>query len=243
MELNPPINYPITRLPDHQIYLVPLGSARFELYSEPPDDHDHPSLATAEPAGGFLRRQVHRAQEWWREAVHTARRGEPAASRLGRARDWAVSRIAESVAEQRTLWSLRHASTATLVHPTNLSEAAVVHRRDAILGHARRHHGMWLIVDGLLFVASGLLVLLPGPNVFAYYFGFRMIGHYLSWRGARQAIAATRWGTRAEPALDELAALAGEPRDVRASRVAAIAAALKLPRLAAFFDRAAVPAR
>jgi len=94
-----------------------------------------------------------------------------------------------------------------------------------------------------LFVASGLLVLVPGPNVFAYYFGFRAIGHYLSWRGARQAMDVTSWSVRAEPALDELAALAGEPRDERAPRVEAIAAALKLPRLAAFFDRAAVPAR
>jgi hypothetical protein len=226
---------------DTVVFLVPLGLARFELYSEPPDDHA--TLATGEPADGFFRRQLHRLQEWWREAVHTARRGEPSVGRLGRARDWAVCRISESIAEQRTLWSLRHADTATLVHPTNLSETAVGQRREAILGHARRHHGMWLIVDGLLFAASGLLALVPGPNVLAYYFGFRMIGHYLSWRGARQAMAATRWSMRGEPALDELATLAGEPRETRASRVAAIADALNLPRLAAFFDRVAVPAR
>ena len=241
MEFNPPINYAITRVPDYQIYLVPLGSARFELYSEPPDDH--PTPEAGEAPDGFVRRQVHRLQEWWRDAVHTARRGEPSTTQLGRARDWAVSRIAESIAEQRTLWSLRHAAAAMLVYPSNLSEAAGVQRRDGILAHARRHHGVWLIVDGLLFVGSGLLVLVPGPNVFAYYFGFRMIGHYLSWRGARQAMVVTRWAARAEPALDELATLAGEAREARASRVAAIAEALKLPRLAAFFDRVAVPAR
>jgi len=33
------------------------------------------------------------------------------------------------------------------------------------------------------------------------------------------------------------------PRDARASRVQAIAESLRLPRLVAFFDRAAVPAR
>jgi len=231
----------MTRLPDHQIYLVPLGSARFELYSEPPDDH--PPSTADEASAGVVRRQLHRLQEWWHQAVHSARHGEPSDTSLGRARDWAVCRIAESIAEQRTLWSLRHASTATLVYPTTLSETALAERRDTILAHARRYHGVWLILDGLLFAASGLLVLVPGPNVFAYYFGFRMIGHYLSWRGARQALTVTRWSTRAEPALDELAALAGVPRDARASRVAAIAAALKLPRLAAFFDRAAVPAR
>jgi len=225
------------------IFLVPLGPSRFELYSEPPDDHDHAAMPEGDGGDGFVRRQLHRFNEWWRDAVHTARRSEPSASRLGRARDWMVCRISESIAEQRTLWSLRHAATATLVHPTNLPERAAVERRNAILARARRHHGVWLIIDGLLFAASGLLALVPGPNVLAYYFGFRMIGHYLSWRGARQGMVATRWSTRAEPALDELAALAGEPRETRASRVAAIAAALKLPRLAAFFDRAAVPAR
>jgi len=223
------------------VFLVPLGSARFELYSEPPDDHPVPE--PGEAPEGFLLRQLHRLQEHWREAVHTARRREPSATRWGRARDWTVCHIAESIAEQRTLWSLRHGSTATLVYPSNLSEQAAVERRAAILAHARRYHGVWLILDGLLFVASGLLVLVPGPNVFAYYFGFRMIGHYLSWRGAGHGIDRTQWSTRPEPALDELAALAGEPRDARASRVEAIAEALKLPRLAAFFDRAAVPAR
>jgi len=228
-------------LDDTVVFLVPLGSGRFELYSEPPDDH--PSSAPDAAPQGFFRHQLHRLQERWREAVHTARRREPSASRLGRARDWAVSRVSESIAEQRTLWSLRHASTATLVYPSNLPDTTAVGRRDGILAHARRHHGVWLIADGLLFIVSGLFVLVPGPNVLAYYFGFRVIGHYLSWRGARQAMDATHWSERAEPALDELATLAGVPRDARASRVAAIAATLKLPRLAAFFDRTAVPAR
>jgi hypothetical protein len=227
---------------DCQIYLVPLGSGRFELYSEPPDDHPDPAEAGGR-GEGFLKRQLRHLQEKWRETVHTARRREPSAGRFARARDWAVCRVAESIAEQRTLWSLRHETDAVLVHPTNLSETDAVARRNAIVARARRHHGGWLIVDGLLFVVSGALILLPGPNVFAYYFGFRMIGHYLSWRGARQALDVTRWSTRGEPALDELATLADVAREARASRVAAIAEALNLPRLAAFFDRTAVPAR
>jgi Mitochondrial K+-H+ exchange-related len=231
----------MTPLPDYSIYLVPLGSGRFELYSEPPDDADPVEGSGAEE--GFFTRQFHNLQEKWRETVHTARRREPSAGRFAQVRDWAVCRVAESIAEQRTLWSLRHASQATLVHQSNLSDAAAADRRTAMLARARHHHGRWLIGDGLLFVASGALMLIPGPNVIAYYFGFRLIGHYLSWCGAHQALEVTVWRARAEPALDELAALADVARDARASRVEAIAEALKLPRLAAFFDRAAVPAR
>jgi len=225
----------MTQLPDDQIYLVPLGSGRFELYSEPADD------SPADAPTGFIRQPLHRLHERWREAVHTARRREPSTNRLARARDWAVSRVAEMIAEQRTLWSLRHATTATLVCPSNLTNTSGV--RDAILARARRHHGVWLIVDGLLLIVSGVLTLIPGPNVLAYYFGVRVVGHYLAWCGARQAMDVTQWSTRTEAALDELAALAGVPRDARAPRVAAIAEALNLPRLAAFFDRVAVPAR
>jgi hypothetical protein len=83
----------------------------------------------------------------------------------------------------------------------------------------------------------------PGPNVLAYYFLFRVVGHYLSWRGARQALEAITWSNLPEPALAELGRLAALPRDARQSRVQAIAEALNLPRLAAFFDRTAVPVR
>jgi hypothetical protein len=69
-----------------------------------------------------------------------------------------------------------------------------------------------------------------------------VVGHCLSWRGARQARLRSRWQLRAEPALTELGGLVNVPRDARASQVDAIAAALHLPRLANFFDRTAVPA-
>jgi len=69
-----------------------------------------------------------------------------------------------------------------------------------------------------------------------------VIGHYLSWLGARHAMQAA-WELRAEPALAELGRLADLPRDARATQVHAIAAGLNLPSLADFFDRTAVPAR
>ena len=219
------------------VYLVPLGSGRFELYSEPPDDH--PAVEPQE----LLRQRLHRLHERWRETVHTARRREPSATRFARWRDWAVCHVAEMIAEQRTLWSLRHASSATLAYPSNLPEADALGACDRVLAHARRHHGIWLVVDGMLLIASGLLALVPGPNILAYYFGVRALGHYLSWRGAGQAIDRTVWQGRPEPALAELGTLVNEPRDTRAPRVAEIAASLNLPRLAVFFDRTAVPVR
>jgi len=220
---------------------VPVGNRRFELYSEPPDDAvpDLHAKATA----GFWRRLLYRLDERWNEAVRLAMRPEAADGWFARFRDRAVRKAAESIAEQRTLWSLRHFSDASLTYPSDLSEDAAMAARDRLLTHARRHHGWWLTIDTTLFIASGVFVLIPGPNVFAYYFAFRVVGHYLSWRGANQALEATRWRLVPEPLLAELGGLAHVARAARAARVAAIAAELKLPRLAAFFDRTAVPAR
>jgi hypothetical protein len=220
------------------VYLVPIGARRFELYSEPPDDNP----ASAPPSTGFWHRLSHRLHERWHDAVRTARHTESDAGLWARIRDWAVRRTAEAIAEQRTLWTLRHSGRPSLVHPSDLSTAQAAAERDRILAAARKHHSRWLAFDLVAFVISGLLVLVPGPNLIAYYFAFRVIGHYLSWLGARHAMRAS-WDLRAEPALAELGRLADLPRDARATRVHAIAAGLNLPSLAAFFDRTAVPAR
>ena len=88
---------------------------------------------------------------------------------------------------------------------------------------------------------TAVLVLLPGPNVIGYYFAFRLVGHFLAWRGARRALDHITWQPTAEPALAELGALAALPREQRAERVAALAERLHLPRLTTFFDRVAIP--
>lgn len=223
---------------DVVIYLVPLGSGRFELYSEAPADVD----VDEEPgrdSGGLWRRLTQRAHARWRAAVQSARESDPDSGLFGRARDRAVCAMSDAIAEQRTLWALRHADAAELVHPSDLTEHGAVAIRDRILNRARTHHLRWLAVDGVLLIVSGVFTLVPGPNVIAYYFAFRVVGHLFSWRGARYAVQTTGWRLRSEAALVELGRLAHLPRAARASRVDEIATDLNLPRLAAFFDRAA----
>jgi hypothetical protein len=226
-------------LGDAVAYLVPVGAGRFELYSEPPED----AAGTARNANGFWRRQAECLHARWRDAVLIARGTDPAASWFARARDGAVSRVVESIAEQRTLWLLRRVTSASLVYPSTLSDASAAAVRDRLLAHARRHHGRWLMVDAAAVALTAVLILLPGPNVIGYYFAFRVLGHYFSWRGACQGLDRTTWRLMAEPALAELGLLAHLPRDERAARVHALAAELHLPRLAAFFDRTTAPIR
>jgi hypothetical protein len=93
----------------------------------------------------------------------------------------------------------------------------------------------------VVFVGSAVLAIVPGPNLVAYYFMFRFLGHAQSWRGARHGADRIAWSLEPDASLTELASLVDVPREARASRVAAIAERLNLPRLTDFFDRVAVP--
>ena len=217
------------------VYLVPGGRSRYELYSEAPE----PEVAETAPEGR-VRRWVQRASEQWRALVEGAQHGA-SDTRFGRWCDRLVCVLAESIAEQRTLWALRAVDAASVLIPSSLTPEKA---RAIIMGtfaEARRYHLRGLVVDGLIFAATGLLAIVPGPNVLAYYFLFRVVGHLQSWRGARQGMDRIAWTFIPDAALAELAALVDQPRDARASRVEAIAERLNLPHLAAFFDRSALP--
>ena len=178
---------------------MPLGRNRFELYTVPPEE---PGVDAPRPDGA-LRRTVHQLQERWRRAVLIAEQAPDEhrpSGRYARVRDWLVRRIAESIDEQRTLWSLRGVTAAAFSHPSDLPAAAAAGIRDRMLAQARTQHGWWLLANVLGVAVTAVLVLLPGPNVIGYYFLFRTAGHYLSWRGARQALERGAWQPRAEDA-------------------------------------------
>jgi hypothetical protein len=218
------------------VYLVPVGRGRFELYSE---TADHAPAHTE--GSGFWARQATRVRETWREWVRLARNPQANAGWISALRDELVRRAAETMAEQRTLWALRQAVEATLVYPVGIEQP-----RPTLVGsldRARRFHFRWMCLDAIALAAAGLLALVPGPNIVAYYFALRLIGHVLCWRGARRGIESITWSWQPDCALAELELLVDVPRAARAARVEAIGEELKLRRLAAFFDRAALPAR
>jgi hypothetical protein len=83
-------------------------------------------------------------------------------------------------------------------------------------------------------------MLVPGPNVIAYYFAFRVVGHWLSMRGAAQGLHHVTWTSRPCPPLDELRELAVLDPPAREHRLRDVAERLRLPYLSAFFERVAI---
>ncbi len=186
----------------------------------------------------------------WRRATTVFRRavaeGEaerpdeeaPAAART-RARRVVTRKLAEAVAEQRLLWHLRGQTTIRLVHPDDLSPADARAASRRLLLADRDKHWRWGVVDGLLVLAAAPVALLPGPNLLAYYFIFRTVGHVLSLRGASHGLSHAAWTPVASAPLTALrAALTLDPEG-RAARVGEIAGTLGLARLAPFVLRVA----
>ena len=218
------------------VFLIPVGRDRYELYCEMADEE--PLADHADRKDGVISRLVSRV----RHAVHALERRhhEPAepprglwqrlVARFGRM-------IAEAIAEQRLLWHLRNRTSATVVHPDDLPAMAVMPIVRAQIQKDYEKHRFWLVIDLLLLAASALLTLVPGPNVIAYYFAFRVVGHFLSIRGARQALARIDWTLEPSAALAELRRLVAEDADARKSRLEAVAASLGLEHLPRFFDR------
>ena len=106
------------------VYLVPIGGERYELYCEVPDD---PQELDAEPSQGFFQRMKQKFTSMLAEAEHHRRHGHVGPEHvgwLGRVKGRSMRWVAESIAEQRLLWHLRRQEQACLFFPDDIDRGA-----------------------------------------------------------------------------------------------------------------------
>jgi hypothetical protein len=227
------------------VFLVPLGTERHELYCEPSED-DEAAAGGDAPTPGFFSRMRRRFSEMLRaaEAARARRaRGEhdPIDTWWERTRARVLAKVADAVAEQRLLWHLRHHTAACLHHPPDMPPERALDIMRASMVRDRDRHFRWLLIDAFLMLLSAALVIVPGPNVLGYYFAFRVVGHYLSWKGAKQGLELVTWTTApCDPLIELRDALKLAPQQ-REARIDAVAERLRLPRLALFVNRICWP--
>jgi hypothetical protein len=218
------------------VYLVPVGRDRFECYYEAADDE------TDEPEGqGFFARLRKRFNEQLKEAEHARHQKaiEEPKTFLGRIHKRSMRYIAERIAEQRLLWHLRKAHAATLHIPADLTpERAESIMRDSMKRDADRHRNR-TIPHTLLLIASGLVAIVPGPNFIAYLFTFTAVGHFLSWRGASNALNRVAWTMAPDPQLSEIHRAFALAPDLRHRVILQAAERLHMPRMARFVEQMA----
>jgi hypothetical protein len=222
------------------VYFIPAGVERYELYCDEAGDPEEVER-DVQPTGRFgamvqnFKAALARVEQE-RLSGH-ARAHDGPRSWTERMKSRAMCWLAEKVAEQRLLWRLRNVSDLSLFYPDDMPEEKATDVSRAELQREADRHLKWSIIDGVLFVASGALALVPGPNVLAYYFGFRLVGHYLSRRGARHALTEVRWTACPSAHLSRLRramTLSGLERE---REVHEVASELHLPHLAKFFER------
>jgi hypothetical protein len=221
------------------VYLLPLGDSAYVPYCEPADHEAHADA----PPSGLIGRLMERFRRVLVAADQARLRHEdpqPPHGWLGRGKNWALRWIADRVAEQRLLWQLRHHAAAVLVHPEDLEAASGLRLLREELQRDGDRHLRWLVVNAVLLILSGALMIVPGPNLLAYYFAFRVVGHFFSRRGARQGLRHVDWTTDASAALRDLRTAVALDPGTRRSRVHAIASLLELPHLASFVERVAL---
>jgi hypothetical protein len=73
--------------------------------------------------------------------------------------------------------------------------------------------------------------------VLAYFFAFRVVGHWLSMRGARNGLHVARWRGRPCPPLTRLRGVEQIDPHARARCLHAVASELNLERLPRFVER------
>jgi hypothetical protein len=223
------------------VFVIPIGRDRYELYGEQPLETE----VGEEVPTGFAGRLKHRFLIMLRAAEERRNRkagaDEERKGFAGRLHERMMACIVERIAEQRLLWNLRGQTAATVAHPNDMTfdQVLVLVRRTLQRDYER--HRLWLVIDALLLIASGALMLVPGPNIVAYYFAFRVAGHYLSMRGAAQGLHHITWTGSPCPPLGELRELAVLEPQARHQRIEDIAARLRLQHLSTFFERVAVP--
>ena len=221
------------------VFLIPVGPDRYELYCETPDED--PSAASDHDRG-YFRGLMRRFRETLASAERERQSGatpEASSGVLTRLKFRATRLIAETIAEQRLLWHMRRQSAARLTYPADIDEAHAMPIVRKSLQSDFEKHRWWFVVNCVLFAFGALLTLLPGPNLVAYYFAFRLVGHFLSARGARQGLRGVAWTTEPSAPLAELRELAKADQTERRPRVDQVAASLQLEHLTRFFDRVA----
>jgi hypothetical protein len=225
------------------VFVLPVTPERYELYCEPvpvaEGDQSRPR--------SFIARQKKRIADLIRTAEQSQERRrdvpEPPRSWFGRQQDRMMAWVAERIAEQRLLWNLRGQTEATVVHPEELTGEQAITLVCRELERDYERHRRWLIIDFIAFLVTSVLLgpfflLVPGvANLPAFYFGFRVIGHWFSIRGAKQGMHHVSWSAQTSAALTELHGVIDLEPAVREQRVHDIASRLRLEHLATFFER------
>jgi hypothetical protein len=199
------------------VYLVSIGADRWECYYEAIDADEEVQRGKGFFAG--LRYKFHQQLKEAENARHQAVIEEPKTI-FGRVHKRSMAWIAERIAEQRLLWHLRRATTATLHVPSDLPAAEGERIMREIMKRDADRHRNRLIPHTLLLILSAAVA--------------------LAWRGAVNALHGVAWTVQPDPALSELRRAFSLDAAERHRVIKDVAQRLHMPKMARFVEQMAL---
>ena len=220
------------------VYLVPIARDRYECYYEAEEEETEEIDPAAQGFFARMRRRFNEQLKEAEEARHQKAIEEPKTF-FGRMHKRTLRWIAERIAEQRLLWHLRTADGATLhVSADLLPGDAEWLMRENIKRDADFHRNR-LIPHTLLLILSAAVAVVPGPNILGYLFTFTVVGHFLAWRGAVNALNRVTWTVTPNSGLTDLRHAFSLDDDTRHRLIKEVARRLHMPKMALFVERMA----
>jgi hypothetical protein len=150
---------------------------RFRLPSRPPDKLQAPDI---EPKHRFLRK-LESIYESSMQALDNADRG--VLLHIKKLIRYLESHIG---AEEPLMKQLRKADVVEIVYPPQSQEKWIRRMFRRFIRKQLRYHERWLVINFLVLPLTGVMMVIPGPNVFFGWNAFRLISHYLAREGGKR---------------------------------------------------------
>lgn len=142
---------------------------------------------------------------------------------------------------ERVFKRMRHAPKLNIFYSPRLEELEARERFEALLVRQKKKHLFWTGVDFvfalIMFIMSPFLIPIPGPNVFLYYPGLRMLSHYLARRGALHGLKLQEKSLQPLNEISDIELILNQQPRLDFERIHDLAGRLKLEHLPNFLER------
>lgn len=163
-----------------RIFFIHVYRRHWEFYPE--DEAVALETDAPEESGGFIRWVARSSANAWR-SVHQAETGVLGAIR--RTIDRLNSRVDPT---EPMLQRIRKAETLEVTYPSGISPHYARRRLRLLLLNKTATHRRWIILNSLLIPFTAAAGVVPGPNVFLAWNGYRLVSHINAWRGGQRVL-------------------------------------------------------
>jgi hypothetical protein len=164
-----------------RVFFIHVYRRHWEFYPE--DEREELFEEEAEGSQRGLLRWLQRTSVGAWRAVHAAETGMLGMTR--RVLDRLHSRVDPT---EPMLHRIRKAGALEVTYPSGISPHYVRRRLRLLLLHKTMAHRRWIIINSLLIPVTCAMTIVPGPNVFLAWNGYRLFSHIRAWRGGQRVL-------------------------------------------------------